>query len=276
MDHQSNPQAPVSGIQSREELKAKLDQLNAALYEDGPALSDDEKIKHLEMLQQVLNSVQSTMDRKKKGGDDTRILSVPWPRLLTEREILDNFARVGIKGNDICVKRIFYELNWNPETNRVFDEYFVEFDTAEQASMLERISGKSTMGFHGPKFSFPKQNSATRATYRKIGKLIARLREVDGELKKIGAVPDANGFPILPSSFMQDKEFDKYVNDSLKLGPVDSKSLHCFLCHRTKVDLVKRNAALKPLVKERVEILVKLCSCSQDEFPFTFNRKFVV
>jgi hypothetical protein len=85
---------------------------------------------------------------------------------------------------------------------------------------------------------------------------------------------------------IQNEDFDNTVDTYLKidcattfgrrcLNPVMAKQdLHAFLCTRTRVDRRARQAALEPLVDERIEILLKLVKYDQDRFPFAIEREF--
>ena len=127
-----------------------------------------------------------------------------------------------------------------------------------------------------------------------------RLKEVDGELRQLGAVP-YKGSPMLPVHFVQTEEFDEQVRLFFSLqestqpisgqqqqqlafgegGGVgfysvqDAKnSLHAYLTSKHKVNRRKRQAALDVLVDERIDILLKLCSYNPEETPFSFDREF--
>ena len=92
--------------------------------------------------------------------------------------------------------------------------------------------------------------------------------------------------PVLPDSFVQFNAFDdtvKAYEENMKdvqsrsrtFDPVMMKQdLHAFLCSRVRVDRVKRQKTLDPLVDERIEILKKLSRINPDDYPFEFEREF--
>jgi hypothetical protein len=123
----------------------------------------------------------------------------------------------------------------------------------------------------------PCQDSTFRETYRAVGNLILRLKEVDKQLKALGAVPGRGGVPELSDMLVHNEDFDGWVTMSITTPRgYDKASLHKFLCTRTRVDKRKRQTALEPLVDERIEILMQLSKIDQDKFPFTFEREFKV
>jgi hypothetical protein len=52
------------------------------------------------------------------------------------------------------------------------------------------------------------------------------------------------------------------------------QELHAWLCTRTRVDKSKRQAALEPLVDERIDILLKLAMFDPDQYPVVIEREF--
>ncbi len=132
-------------------------------------------------------------------------------------------------------------------------------------------SRRLMMGFQ---FSEPRRNARTRAAYREIGTLITRLRQIDAQLKAIGAVPiniGRGGFPKLPDTLIQKEEFDESV---AQLRKATSRQLHAYVSTRIRVDRKERQRKLDSLVDERINILLKLAQFDPDEFPFVVEREF--
>jgi hypothetical protein len=140
-------------------------------------------------------------------------------------------------------------------------------------------------------FTVPSFNTRTRTGFRAIGDLLVRLRNVDAQLKGLGAVPSPmNGMPELDHTLVQAESFDRDVKEyQCKMaescliekrpgivGIFDSsrQSLHRLLVSFTRVDKRKRQAALDPLIDERIEILLKLSQYDPDDFPVVVERAF--
>ena len=202
------------------------------------------------------------------------------------------------------VEAVFSEKNFNflghpvksPNHSLQEEEVYVKFGSKEQASFVLGLD----MGFNldiytnSPhrtssnfRFTLPGSNKTTRAVYRTIGALIKCLKEVDTELKKLGAVPGKGGIPIIPDQFVQTEEFNETVKAfqenmetadkqcGLTFARIGKEDLHGFLVNKRNVNRKKRQAALDALVDERINILMKLCSYDLDEFPFNFQREFM-
>jgi hypothetical protein len=122
-------------------------------------------------------------------------------------------------------------------------------------------------------FVDPPLDLRARAMYREIGQRVSALKEVDAQLRQLGAVPDLNGVPVLPDVFVQDVEFDECV---AKLSGASTRELTKYLCTMVKVDRRGLAEKLQPLAARRLELLIELCRINQTEFPFSFVRGFAV
>lgn len=166
-------------------------------------------------------------------------------------------------------------------------EVYVQLESSEQANFIRELclDGCSVMlslgvnsrggelrGFF--QFLTPSQDTVTRAGLRDIGALISDLKRVDDGLRKLGAVPGIGGLPKLSDALVQKEEFDELVKRYQEGDEMKLARLHSYLCTRIRVDKRKRRAALEPLVKERLEILMKLSQFDPDEFPVVIEREF--
>ena len=203
----------------------------------------------------------------------------------------DNYSR--LKGGivpdvtmKIDVESVFIEWNFpyisnGPKSPNFITKYadvFVKFGSTEQAAYVFAL-GRTKGGFsiqvkgegciHGVSLKFVLcPDAATRTAYRTAGTLILRLKEVDAQLRALGAIPGRGGVPELSDMLVQKEDFDVAVTQ------FDAATLHNFLCTRTRVDKRKRQGILKPLVDERFEILLQLAKIDQDATPFTYEREF--
>ena len=296
---------PESEIKTPEELTALLAHLQAKWQDGTDKMSIEEKKKHRDMLMNVLQMVgimEDSDDLKKSvcdSGDDGMVLQmrcqsgfVNFVFSPSSEEIQAAFAARNQKNVydalvQANVKHVSIEENFNflksgPKSPNYLlkeKEVYVRFESVEQASHVLRIGEylhvKINANQKAPfQFFAPKHSTTTRATYRTIGNLILRLKEVDQQLKALGAIPGRGGVPELSEMLVQINEFDGFVARANAAHGYDKATLHSFLCTRTRVDKRKRQAALDPLVDERIDILLKLTKYDPDDVPFTFEREF--
>jgi hypothetical protein len=299
------PEASPTGspIQAKtpNDVMDMLTKLQAKYKNGGDKLPLEEKKKHHELLQNVLKMVGQIETDLKKSMDtsdhegmvlqfrghfprDTKgSLIIPSKDKVQLAFVTTSAGRYNYSQvlRQADVESVFKEHNFHhiqegPKSPNFLlrdTDVFVKFASVEQASFVLGMSGSRTVDFgalggYGFQFVLPSKNSKTRAAYSKIGTLITRLKEVDGQLKALGAVPGRGGVPELSDMLVQKEEFDVAVT------AYDKVTLHSFLCTRTRVDKRKRQTALEPLVDERIEILMQLAKIDQEQFPFTFEREF--
>jgi hypothetical protein len=294
---------------SRAKLQEKLANLNSKLSETTESQTAEELLKHLDMLRDVMNVMGSMEKDLKKAVDESNpdacILRVTtsfpraadggvlYPPRKYIQEKLNRVFRQNIR-YEIEVQATFVEMNYNnilhyPADNylRQEEEFYVKVGSPEQMESILKLS--DCIHFVGFEFIKPTENFATREAYRTIGHLLLRLKIVDQKCKKLGAIPGRRGVPILPEDFVQTDEFKKTVekyqwdniaeNLSRAAGKIFKdgtpiEDVHAYLCSHTPVDKRKRQKELDTLVGERIDILKKLLSFNQDDFPFTFDREF--
>ena len=317
-----------------DDIKAKLALLKEKLVRNPGELSVDEKRQYLDILRVVVQeagAMEKDLNRSvgKIGDSDHERMVLKMRGHFTRNssgefllpdveELQAELVRIGRENpslgamTNFTVLEIFNEKNFNyirrsaRDPNHLLqeEEVFVKFGSCEQASyILGLIHGLEVCG-NGPRttyfFSLPSYDTATRSIYRAVGGLLIRLKEVDGELRQLGAVP-YKGSPMLPVHFVQTEEFDEQVRLFFSLQestqPISGqqqqqlafgegggvgfysvqdakKSLHAYLTSKHKVNRRKRQAALDVLVDERIDILLKLCSYDPEETPFSFDREF--
>ena len=123
------------------------------------------------------------------------------------------------------------------------------------------------------KFIKPAQSSATRATFRKIGPLVERVRAIDEELKTMGAVRDGDGYKPDPNKFI-DKSW--YVTSlagmkrAREAGQSLDRNAHGPLKHRKPLDTAKFQAQVKKLHDEECDCLIALREFQVNGVEFDF------
>jgi len=199
----------------------------------------------------------------------------------------DFFARARL-GPSVEVVFVLTEKNFvdlrdckSPNHLLEVEEYFFSVSSAEQAALVLGIrNGIHLTVTRGVRtvsmcafFVDPPLDLRARAMYREIGQRVSALKEVDAQLRQLGAVPDLNGVPVLPDVFVQDEEYDECVT---KLSGASTRELTKYLCTMVKVDRRGLAEKLQPLAARRLELLIELCRINQTEFPFSFVRGFSV
>jgi hypothetical protein len=278
----------------RAELQEKLAYLNSKLSESPESQNAEERQKHLKMLQDVMNAMASMEKDLKKAVNDSNpdactlrvVASFPraadggimYPHRKDIQEKLNRIFRENVR-QEICieVQAKFVEMNFNyilhyPAEHylREEEEFYIKVGSPEQMESILKFSDNFRRA--GFEFMRPTKNFATREAYQTIGHLLLRLKIVDQKCRKLGAIPGRGGVPVLPDNFVQREEFVEAVKTFMEKSM--KEELHGLLCSRTPVDKRKRQTELDPLVDERIDILQKLLSFNQDDYPFTFERVF--
>lgn len=125
------------------------------------------------------------------------------------------------------------------------------------------------------KFVKPTHSSATRETYREIGKLIDRINEIDEELKTLGAVREyGHGVPKISSEKYLDKSFFTNLIPNLKRARAAGQSLdhHAYvpLRWRNPVDAAKLQEQITALYNEECDALIRLREFQLNGWEFEF------
>jgi hypothetical protein len=115
-----------------------------------------------------------------------------------------------IKDFTTTVEKTNYKINPDGTLHEVQERFF-HFKHERDALDLLAL-GKA--GFKGPSghdldtyFVKPEHDPTTRAKLRQIGALIARVKAIDTELERLGAVRDVGSVPKLDTSRFLDKSF---------------------------------------------------------------------
>jgi len=210
----------------------------------------------------------------------------------SERNASQGKVEVGF----VLIEKNFTEMQDIDSANYLkdTDECFFSVGSVEQAVFVIGLKsgihisitkdGRSVSCY--VQFVSPYLDMPTRAMYRQIGLCALALKGVDTQLKKLGALPDDNGVPMLPDSFVQDDEFDFYIDSALSKRAVIGRravgllshgsvaELTKYLCTMVKVDRRKLIEKLHPLAAKRLELLLELGRINQTTFPFAFRRGF--
>jgi hypothetical protein len=144
-------------------------------------------------------------------------------------------------------------------------ESFVEFGTVSDAKSVLALRHLNLHVRENDvvpvKFILPSQDPEQRATFRLIGQLVARLRDIEREYQRIGAVRVRPGLPVLASGLRDEKEV-RVELEQMKQQRADGRSLddtfYAALLHiQVKTD--ELNAKIRRLYDEECDIRIEIC-----------------
>ena len=155
------------------------------------------------------------------------------------------------------------------------DEFYITFRREEDASYvlgLQSLMLRYANAGHPVGFTQPAKSSETRATFRKIGALVERVRAIEGELKAMGAVWEGDGYK--PGPKYLDKSWFVTSIAGMKRAREAGQSLdrHAYgpLKHRKPVDMAKLQAQIKKLYDEECDCLIALREFQVNGVEFDF------
>lgn len=191
-------------------------------------------------------------------------------------------SSLSVEVGSVLIEKNFIDVRDCKSPNYLLEveEYFFVVGSQDQAAYLLGLKhgihvtiqkdGRSVQTY--VRFENPALDVQTRAVYRQIGQRVSALKSVDEQLRQLGAVPDENGVPVLPDTFVQDEEFDLCVDQAISEASV--AELTKYLCTKVKVDRRRLMERLQPLAAKRLELLMELCRINQTVYPFAFVRGF--
>jgi hypothetical protein len=159
---------------------------------------------------------------------------------------------------------------------------FIKFFTEEDASfalgltdMILNVKQGESSSSYPIQFIQPAQTSATHKTFRHIGNLLNRLREIHDEFNNIGAERRMGGIPKLKPEFL-DKALYLTSLSAYKFALAAGSSLdtnaYGILISRTPVDTEALQLILKPLYDEECDILIQLREHQINGVDFDFDH----
>jgi hypothetical protein len=149
-------------------------------------------------------------------------------------------------------------------------EWFVEFGTVSDAKSVLALKH---LNLHVPvKFSRPSQDSEQRGTFRVIGQLVSRIRDIEKEYQRMGAVRVKPGLPVLASDMRDEKEV-RLALEQMKLQRADGRSLddtyYEGLLH-IPVKTDELNARIHRLFDEECDLRIEICGYRLQGYKFLF------
>jgi len=247
--------------------------------------------KRLDQTVESLLKMQRDLKQIDGGGVDARTVQVVglhsgWGVKGSDFE--DSFAKIhgNLRRHERDQVVIPAKLNLNMEHNYKLDvtgrvvgaveEFYLTFRSEEDVCYALGLMD-FTLYFSGTgrqvKFAKPAQSSATRAMFRKIGKLVERVRVIEGELKSMGAVWDGEGYKPDPNKYL-DKSWYVTSLAGMKRAREAGQSIdrHAYgpLKQRKPLDVLKFQAQTKKLYDEECDCLMALREFQVNGVEFDF------
>jgi hypothetical protein len=113
-----------------------------------------------------------------------------------------------------------------------------------------------------------------RATYRTIGGLVQRLRDIEAELKKMGAIREYNSRPTPAKNCLDRSFFAKGVPEWKRARAAGTMLDHhsfATLKHYKMVDMQKLQSCMDALYNEECDVLIRLREYQLDGIEFEFQ-----
>lgn len=214
----------------KDQLKEVLASVEGIAEED-PDLSPESRQESKDYLEKVIKTAQKVhkeLQEAEKADPDSRIVQVVGlkSKNATVEDFEESFKHLETQGKRFrtgheyswtpAIKSLKKEINYSLDANHMLQpaaaEWFLEFqktsDTKHALAMppfnLQVKQPHGAVGFH-VNFVKPSQDLTLRATFRKIGDLVERLKAIDKEYKEIGAIRQY-GTPVLAPGYI-DKRY---------------------------------------------------------------------
>ena len=270
----------------------------AQSFNDMPADGKRKCMDELEHTIQTLGNIKKSLKEAEDHQDpEKNLLQVIWKGnrsfIFTASDFDNAFSELGSRHRrklpvDVPryrVESVTMQDNFTLDCNKNLQPTrmcFVKFSTDEDTSTALLLKTVSITVRHvgssegvSVEFIQPTQSSGSHKTFRIIGNSLARLGEIDEELKKIG-VERCGGsvMPTLKCEFV-DKVYYAAELEKFKAVSSSGKSLeqhaHALLYTRQPVDMVYVQTLIKQLYDEECSILVQLREFQLNGIDFNFK-----
>lgn len=226
----------------------------------------------LDQTVKTLLKIQKDLVKADKVDPDAKVLLVVQTRPgweVTACDFVHSFARARISGINPAGIELFKEKNYMlDESGKVLsgavDEWYIRFGSEKEARNalgLQRFEICLSGSGYIVNFGKPVQTFAVRATFRKIGALVERIREIEKELLKMGAVYDCGKYTPDRNKYINKADFTQIMTHVKRIRDA-GLSLHhqayAPLKHRKLVDTAVFMARTKKLYNEECDCLITL------------------
>ena len=264
----------------------------ALVYKDMPPEGKRKCMDDLENALHVLQKIKKNLKEADDHSPDKKIVQVVWNGQQTLVPTKGDFERYFEEYNSGCKKQAFdnapriksvvMQDNFKLDDKKYLKPTlmcFIQFSNEEDCCIVLGLGGLNlrinNRGFGiNVQFIQPTESQATHKTLRIIGNSIARLEEIDKELKKIGVVRDQGGMPK-PKAELCDKSRYLTIINEAKATRAAGKSLdhfHGVLASVKPFDLEAFQAVVKPLYDEECDILIQLREYQLGGLDFNFKH----
>ena len=293
MDTKAPPcaSASASAASFRDQLQAVKDDVDET-SRNFPDLSPEGKRECREHVEKTLETLSKIKKSLEDSDPDVKTLQLTgFHQSLTKVQMTEALSQEIVRhlqmrrihcrddNDEVVIEKISFEENFfldpSYKLHRI-NECFIRFNNAKSADYFLGLQNITMcIGNFGTdlKISKPKQTAATRATYRKIGGLVYKIKEIEDELKKLGAVREYNSRPTPPQNFLDKSFFAEQVpkwKRARETGTMLDHHAYAPLKHYKMVDRQKLQSRMDALYNEECDALIRLRQFQLDGYEFDF------
>jgi hypothetical protein len=278
--------------QSSKEFTQKLDELKTRfeMTERGSDISPEEKKKCMDALKETIDSLKKVQTNLDEGTVDGRLLKVVMMYDSGGQTMLRNLSREHVC-NSLFQNRILvvppedikvihedcYQINPNKQVVQ-WPECFVKFKTNEQACTVSGaehvtlIIGRCHLNV---RFVWP-TGDVMREKLQTIGESIKRIQQIEKEFSELGASrqpPSGNVCPVLPENFIDKAVYTDALKEIKRKRAEGKDHDHhtVAMIFMKPTDAVSRNAKIKALFNEEMDLVLKLKEFQLEGIDFEFQ-----
>lgn len=288
-----------SAKQDAEEFARDLGKIQTKVEDEAHAYKDmtpEGKRKCVEDLENAIQTLWKIKKNLKETDDcssDKNLVQVIWKErnilTFTKQDFEKAFSELNSRRRqpvyDPRIKSVTMQDNFKLDSDKTLQPTrmcFIEFSTEEDVSMALGLKGlnvhvnmSSGCWGVGVEFIHPTQSSSTHKTFSIIGNSLARLQEIDGELKKIGAIRRQGGMPELGPTLIDKAWYLAKLQEAKKIraaGQSLDLQIHGPMAGVKPVDSKALMLLIKQLYDEECDILIMLREYQLNGMDFEFKH----
>ena len=268
----------------------------AHVYKDMPQEGKRKCMEDLDNAIQTLQKIKTNLKETDDCSPDKNVVQVVWrwhkDTIPTKEDFDRSFDLLNSRSSKSpkpvyvpCIKSVVIQDNFTLDTNKNIQPVktcFVYLSTEEDFYTVLgfkefQVSVKTQHGSSGlqVEFTLPSHSMATYKTLSTIGNSLARLEEIDKELKKIGAGRHGSNMPTQNRELV-DKAY--YATELKKFKAIRAagnsieQHAHALLFTRQPVDSEALKISIKKLYDEECDILIQLREFQLNGVDFDFKH----
>ena len=239
----------------------------------------DHTVKTLLKIQK--NLVDADKSEMNPDSRIVRVLGLHTSYNVDASHFVRSFEQARFSGFNPSGLKLFKETNYPLDgSGKVLpapvDEWYISFRLTKEAEFALTIRDFQ-LNFSGTgrtvKFAKPATPSPVRATFREIGALVERIKEIENERKEMGAVYEYGEYKPDPNQYLDKAWFMEHVARTKRVREAgQSLDHHAYgpLKHRKPIDTAAWNTRAKRLYDEECDVLIALRQFQFEGVEFDF------